>query len=99
MPSYKRTVEIPGKSADDLYQKVASDIEVFLSKTSIKGYEIERATVNRQVSVKSSMFNVTLICEDGRVRLDGSLSLMAMPFKGMLDDGIDKWLAKTFPVA
>jgi hypothetical protein len=96
MPSYKRSVDIPGKSAQELYDKVAADIERFLTKAQIGKFDINRDAGKKQVHVKSSMATLTLYCEEGRMRLDGSLSLLAMPFKGKLDEGIDRWLAKSF---
>ena len=96
MPSYSRKVPVPGKTAQELYDKVSSDIERFMEKASIGKVDIERDPGKKQVHVKSSMFSATLNCRDGAMELDGKLSLMAMPFKSKLDDGIDKWIAKTF---
>lgn len=96
MPSYTRCVEIPGKSAQDLYDKVSQEIERFLSKTPIGQYDLDRNASSKEVSFKSSMASATLRCSDGRLELDAKLSLFAAPFKGKLDEAIDRWIAKTF---
>jgi len=97
MPSYSRTVKIPGKSAADLYAKVSTEIARFMEKSNVGKFDIATEPAKLQVSVKSSMFSATLHCEDGALRLDGSLSLLATPFRSKIDEGIDKWVAKTFP--
>ncbi len=96
MPSYTRKVQIPGKSSQDLYDKVAEDIEKFLSKTSIGKYEIIRDAGQKEVRVQGSMFSATLVCQESQMELRAQLSLLAMPFRSKLDEGINKWLAKTF---
>lgn len=96
MPSYTRKVDIPGKSSQELYDKVAADIDRFLSKASFGKFEIDRDPVKREVRVKATMASATLVCRDGCMELQAKLSLLAMPFKSKLDEGIDKWLAKTF---
>ncbi len=96
MPSYSRRVELPGKTSQELYDKVSTDIDRFMSKASIGKFEIVRDPARKQVEVKSSMVNATLICEEGGLRLDAKLSLLAAPFRSKLDEGIDRWLHKTF---
>jgi len=96
MPKYYRKVELPGHTADQLYQKVSADIERFLSKTPLPSYELDRQEGDRRIRIESSMFSATLTCEDACIELDGKISLMAVPFKGKLDEGIDRWLERTF---
>ncbi|MCM0607137.1 MAG: hypothetical protein KA715_13690 [Xanthomonadaceae bacterium] len=96
MPAYKKHVPLPGKSAKVIYAKIESEIDRFLSKTPLGKYELKRNVDLLQIEVKSSMFTAVLKCEEGIVILDGSLSLMATPFKGALDEGIDKWIKKNF---
>lgn len=96
MPSYSRTVSVPGKSAKDLYEAVSTQIERFLEKASIGKFDLERDPARNEVRFKSSMFSATLACGEGSLSLNGNLSLMAMPFRSKIDDGIDKWVAKTF---
>ena len=96
MPSYNRSVNLPGKSAQELYDKIAGDIDRFLSKTNIGKYDLDRDPGNREVRFKASMASATLRCLEGRLELDVKLSLLAAPFRGKLDEAIDKWLAKTF---
>lgn len=96
MPSYSRKVAIPGKTAQELYDKVSQDIDRFVDKAGIGKMEIDRDPSRRQVSLKSSMATAVLICEEGVMRLDAKLSLLAAPFRSKIDEGIDRWLAKTF---
>jgi hypothetical protein len=96
MPSYTRTIQVPGKTSQQLYEKVSSEIDHFLEKTSIGKYDLERDPGKKQVRFKSSMASATLICGEGSLELECKLSLFATPFKGKLDEGIDRWIAKTF---
>lgn len=96
MPSYNREVQVPGISSQELFDKVSTDISRFLEKTNTGSYEIERDASRKQVSVKGSMFSAVLSCTDGKISLDGKLSLLATPFKSKIDQGIDRWLEKAF---
>jgi hypothetical protein len=96
MPAYSRTVQIPGKSSQELYDKVSADIERFLSKVPMGKCDIERQPDQKKISVKSSMFSANLSFQDGQISLDVKLGLLAAPFRGKLDEGIDQWLSKSF---
>ena len=96
MPSFKRRVELPGKSSQELYEKVSSDIARFLEKSSLGGCDIQKDDAARSVTVKHSMFSAALNCQDGFIEVDAKLSLLAAPFKSKLDQGIDRWLEKAF---
>jgi hypothetical protein len=96
MAAYSRSIQVPGKSAQELYDKVSSDIDRFIDKVPIGKFEIKRNPAAKEVSIQSSMVNATLSCSDGLMNLKAQLSLMASPFRGKLDEAIDKWLAKTF---
>lgn len=96
MPSYTRKVEVPGKSSQELYDTVSSDISRFLEKTGIGKFDLERDPGKKCVSFKSSMVSATLRCTDGALELDAKLSLLATPFRSKIDEGIDRWVAKTF---
>lgn len=96
MPSYSRTIQIKGRTSQELYDKVSSDIERFLSKIPLGKLEINRNDGAKTVKVKSSMAEAELVCKEGEICLNAKLSLLAAPFRSKLDDGIDQWLAKTF---
>ncbi|MCC7441028.1 MAG: polyhydroxyalkanoic acid system family protein [Bdellovibrionales bacterium] len=96
MPSYKKDVKIPGKSADEIYEKIQGGIERFLSKTPIGKFDLSKDAKNRAVEVKSAMFNGTLSAREGVMVVEAQLSFLAAPFKGKLDEGIEKWVSKTF---
>jgi hypothetical protein len=96
MPSYTKTVKVPGKTSQELYEKVAQEIDRFLSKTMIGKYDLERDPGAKEVRFAASMASATLRCGEGELVLEAKLSLMAMPFRSKLDDAIDRWVAKTF---
>ncbi len=96
MPSYQRQVEIPGKSSQELYESVAQDIEKFLAKASIGKFEVDRDPGKKEVRIRGSVFSATLLCLESRMELKAQLSLLAMPFRSQLDEGINRWLSKTF---
>lgn len=96
MPSYTRKVQIPGKKSEELYETVSKEIQKFLVKLSVGQFEIENKPDAKQVHLKSSMVTATLSCMEECLELNAKLSLMAVPFKSKIDQGIDRWLAKTF---
>jgi hypothetical protein len=96
MPSFSRKVQIPGRTAQELYERVAADIERFLSKAAVGSFEVDRDAESKEVRIKGSIFSATLFFQDSEIELKAQLSLLAMPFRSQLDQGIDRWLAKTF---
>jgi hypothetical protein len=97
MPSYSRKVQIPGKTAQQLYETVASHIDRFVDKAPAK-FEIERDAERREVRLNSSMATATLVCREGEMEVEAKLSLFAAPFRSKIDEGINKWLSKTFNI-
>jgi hypothetical protein len=99
MPSYSRKVTIPGRSSQELFDKVSSDIDRFMGKAIGSRFDVVRDPVAKSVHVKTSMgVSATLTCTDGSIEVSAQLSFLAAPFKGKIDEGITRWLAKTFPV-
>jgi len=98
MASYSRKIDLPGRSQKELYDKIALDIDKFLSKAPIGKCDIDRDAAKCAVSAKSSMFSAVLKCTEGCIQVDVQLSLLASPFKSRLDEGIQKWLSKAFSV-
>ena len=98
MPSYSRRVQIPGKTSQELYDKVSTEINRFLEKASVGKFDLDRDPAAKKVHVKSSMFTATLTCEEGALDLDAKLSLLAAPFRSKIDEGINRWISKTFNV-
>lgn len=94
MPKYSRKAEFPGKSAQELYQVLARDLERFLKKTPLGQFEIHHTPEKCEVFAESSLFSATISCQDGLIKLDGQLGLLAMAFKPKIDDAIDRWLKK-----
>ena len=96
MPSYSRKVKLPGKTSQELYEKVSEGIDRFLGKVSIGKYEIERDPGQKELRVKGKIFSAVLKFQEAEIELTAQLSLLAAPFKSKLDEGITRWLAKTF---
>jgi hypothetical protein len=96
MASYTRTVQIPGKTSQQLYDRISSEIDSFLSKTSIGKYTLERDPDKKEVRFQSSMASASLLCGEEKIDLTAKLSLFASPFRAKLDEGIDRWISKTF---
>ncbi len=96
MPTYSKKVRIPGKSSQELYDKVSEGIDRLMSQTSIGKYAIERDPIQRELHLKGSLFSATLACLDAEIELRAQLSLMAIPFREQLDQGMDRWLTKIF---
>ena len=96
MPSYSRQVKIPGKTSQELYDKVSQGIDAFLAKAAVGKYEVLRDPGSKELKIKSSLFSATLSCREEQMELSANLSLLAAPFKSKLDEGISKWLSRTF---
>jgi hypothetical protein len=97
MASFSKTFTIPGKTSDVIFGAISSDIDRFLSKTPIGNVEVKRDEGTKKVTFKSSMASGTLSAKDGSLSVDVSLSLLASAFKGKIEEGITRWLTKTFP--
>lgn len=96
MASFSKKFSVPGKSSDHIYSAISSGIEQFLSKTPLGNVDVQRDDQSKKVSFKASMASGSLTALDGEVQVDISLSLLASAFKGKIDDGITKWISKTF---
>jgi hypothetical protein len=96
MASYSRQVNIPGKTAKELYETVSKDIDQFLAKINLGKFEVDRDPVQNELRIKNNMFSAVLTCGDAKMDLSVKLSLLATPFKGKLDETITRWLSKTF---
>ena len=96
MASFKKSFPVPGKTQDQIYTAIASGIDHFLSKTPLTNVEINRDENSKEVSFKSSMASGTLSVQNEQVSVEVSLSFLASAFKGKIDEGITKWIQKTF---
>lgn len=96
MPSFSKTVQVPGKTSQELYDRISTEIDRFLEKASVGKYDLTRDASKKEIHVKASMVTATLSCQEGSMVLDAKLSLLAAPFKGKLEEGIDRWVSKTF---
>jgi uncharacterized hydantoinase/oxoprolinase family protein len=97
MPSYSKKVSVPGKTSQELYDKLSAEIEAFLTKISLGDFDCKKDAGKKEIRVKGSLFSATLVCAEGQLVLDAQLSLLATPFKSKIDEYLDKWVKKTFP--
>jgi hypothetical protein len=98
MPAYSKTVKIPGRSAQDLYEKISKDIDQMVEKWGLAGkMELSRDPGKRQLHLKHSMVSATLSCSEESMVLHAQLSLLATPFRSKIDEQIDRWISKNFP--
>ena len=96
MASFSKTFPVPGKTADSIYASVVKDIDRFLSKSPIGKYDVKSNDSAKEVEFKSSMASGTLTAKEGQLQVEISLSFLASPFKSKIEEGVTKWLAKTF---
>ena len=59
--------------------------------------EVNRDDSAKKVSFKASMASGSLTAKEGSLSVEVSLSLLASAFKGKIEEGITRWLTKTFP--
>ena len=98
MASFSKKFTIPGKSSDVIYQAISTDIDRFLSKTPLGTVEVSREDSCKKVTFKSSMASGTLTASEGELSVEVSLSFLASAFKGKIEEGVTRWLNKTFHV-
>jgi hypothetical protein len=98
MASFSKKFEIPGKTSEVIYGAVSTDIDRFLSKTPLGTVDVTREDAQKKVSFKSSMASGSLQAKDGELAVEVSLSFLASAFKGKIEEGITRWLNKTFNV-
>lgn len=100
MPKFNRSVKVPGKSAEELYQRIAQDIDRFIEKGTlgVGSYDLKRNQDQKTVVVTHKLVTATLVCKENSLELEANLSIMALPFKSKIDEGINRWLEKTFQI-
>lgn len=99
MAKFTKSFNVPGKTGEAIYQAIDENIEKFLSKTPLGEYDLKRDSAKKEINFKASMASGTIRAENDGVHVDISLSLLASPFKGKLEEGIHKWLSKTFGIS
>jgi hypothetical protein len=97
MPSYSKKVNVPGKSAQELYEKISHDIAQMVAKWGLPNAKLSHEPAKRQILLKAPMVDATLSCLDGELRLDAQLGLLALPFRSKIDEQVDRWVSRNFP--
>jgi len=98
MPSYKKSVKVTGKSADQLYEIVKDELDQLIKKFMVGSYEIIPDSKKFTFELKAKPVQAILYCKNESLILEGSLSLMLYPFKSKIDEAIDRWLEKTLQI-
>lgn len=98
MPSYSRTIALPGKTADEIFTRISQAIDKFQEKDTGKfgKFEFIQDEGEKSVTLKSSHVTAHLQCRDGEVFLEGKLSFLVSAFRSKIDDGINQWIEKAF---
>ncbi len=76
--------------------KVSETIDQFLGHSALGAVEIRRVEATSTVEIVSKVARATLIASDGALVLQAELSLIAMPFRSKLDEGLEKWRQRHF---
>jgi hypothetical protein len=99
MPKYSKTFSLPGVSAEVSFTKILKEAETW--KTSLESMlgavEIASEQAKKELSFSSKWVKASLICKEDAVQVDAELSMFAMPFKSKVDEGIERWIKKSFP--
>ncbi len=96
MPRYDKTFQIPGQSAEEIYQKIKPELQALLSKLSLEKLDLSQDDARLEFSLKSPQATLTLSCLDEELQLEGKLSLVASVFTGKINEGIERWLKDKF---
>lgn len=98
MAKLKKTFSVPGFDADSIYEKMIKDIDKW--KTSNEAMlgkiEIQNDPSHNKLSFTSKWVSAHLFCEDNVITIEAELGLFAMPFKSKVEEGIAKWIQKSF---
>jgi hypothetical protein len=97
MPSYSRKIQIPGKTAKELYNAISKAIDERAHKMPLLGaIKINRDPAKLEIGASASMFSAHLFCEEGGISIEGRMSLLALPMRPKIDGEIDRWVAEAF---
>lgn len=98
MATYKRTIPIEGKTADEIYARISQAIGKFQEKDTGRfgKFEFKLDPESKTVRLESSHVTADLQCRNGEVQLAGKLSFLVSAFRGKIDAGIDDWISRAF---
>jgi hypothetical protein len=96
MPKHTKKIALPGRTSSEIFERVSGDIDRFMSKTPVPKYDLKRDALSKEVRIESPMFAATLYCREEELELVAQLGLLAMPFRGKLDEGLELWVKKAF---
>lgn len=97
MPAYNKKVTVPGKSAQELYEKITQDIDQMIAKWGLPNAKLTRDPAKKQIQLKAPMVEAVLSCTDGQLNLEAQLGLLAMPFRSKIEEQVNKWVNRNFP--
>lgn len=98
MPSYSRTIDLPGKTSDEIFTRISQAIDELQGKDMGKfgKFEISCNDAEKSVRLESSHVTANLKCRDGEIFLEGKLSFLVSAFRSKIDGWIDQWIGKAF---
>ena len=60
MASYTKKIPVPGKTAEQIYTAISTDIDRFLSKTPLGNYDLNRDEAKKEVVIFSTQENSSI---------------------------------------
>ena len=96
MPKYQLNLDVPGVSADTIYEKVQIEIDQFFSKMGVGEFKFEYRPNDLEIDLDNKNFSGTLKCMNGKLSVEGKIGLLAVPFKSKIDEAVSKWISRTF---
>lgn len=90
-----------GYSTEEIYQIVDAQLEHFLKKglpDAAGEYKLERFPEKREMKLQSKWANGHLTVGDQAVQLSLELAWLAVPFKAKVEESLQRWFHKNFPV-
>jgi hypothetical protein len=98
MANYEKRVELPGKSASEIFDRIAQAVDKLQQKDTGKfgQFDVSTDPATKTMKLKSSMVTADLVCRDGVVELKGKLSFLASAFRPKIDSVIDEWVSRAF---
>lgn len=89
-----------GYSTEEIYQIVDSQLEHFLKKglpEAAGDYKLERFPEKKEMKLHSKWANGHLTVGEHSVQLSLELAWLAVPFRGKVEESLQRWFLKNFP--
>ncbi len=92
MAAIQKTITLTGRSAAEIYELLARDLETWSKHSALPGIKIEPHPQEQTVRLQSQWVNANFRCFDGQIQVQAELSWMARPFRSKIEAQLDKWV-------